>query len=80
MRGAFINLVEMSRLLHDVGNPPFGHFGEQVMSQWLAQELDGLFARAHDQLPSPSGQPFARICWCLTAMPRACDWCTACMS
>ena len=65
------------RLLHDVGNPPFGHFGEQVMSQWLAQELDGLFARAHDQLPSPSGQPFARICWCLTAMPRACDWCTA---
>ncbi|GKR43903.1 hypothetical protein KAM483_12510 [Aeromonas caviae] len=51
--GAFINLVEMSCLLHDVGNPPFGHFGEQVMSQWLAQELDGLFARAHDQLPSP---------------------------
>ncbi len=50
--GAFINLVEMSCLLHDVGNPPFGHFGEQVMSQWLAQELDSLFARAHDQLPS----------------------------
>lgn len=50
--GAFINLVEMSCLLHDVGNPPFGHFGEQVMSQWLAQQLDSLFARAHDQLPS----------------------------
>ena len=27
----------MSCLLHDVGNPPFGHFGEQVMSQWLAR-------------------------------------------
>jgi len=51
--GAFINLVEMACLLHDVGNPPFGHFGEQVMSQWLAQSLDELFARAHDQLPSP---------------------------
>ncbi|MGY3930941.1 deoxyguanosinetriphosphate triphosphohydrolase [Aeromonas encheleia] len=51
--GAFINLVEMSCLLHDVGNPPFGHFGEQVMSQWLAQELDALFASAHDRLPSP---------------------------
>ncbi|MEG0008869.1 MAG: dGTPase [Aeromonas sp.] len=51
--GAFINLVEMSCLLHDVGNPPFGHFGEQVMSQWLAQALDDLFASAHDQLPSP---------------------------
>ena len=51
--GAFINLVEMSCLLHDVGNPPFGHFGEQVMSQWLAQSLDDLFASAHEQLPSP---------------------------
>ncbi|GKQ99870.1 dGTPase [Aeromonas hydrophila] len=51
--GAFINLVEMACLLHDVGNPPFGHFGEQVMSQWLAQSLDELFASAHDQLPSP---------------------------
>ena len=51
--GAFINLVEMACLLHDVGNPPFGHFGEQVMSQWLAQSLDELFASAHEQLPSP---------------------------
>ncbi|MGL6550930.1 dGTPase [Aeromonas hydrophila] len=51
--GAFINLVEMSCLLHDVGNPPFGHFGEQVMSQWLAQALDGLFAEALGSAPSP---------------------------
>ena len=51
--GAFINLVEMSCLLHDVGNPPFGHFGEQVMSQWLTQELDTLFAAALGQTPSP---------------------------
>ncbi|WP_429048700.1 dGTPase [Aeromonas hydrophila] len=51
--GAFINLVEMSCLLHDVGNPPFGHFGEQVMSQWLAQALDGLFAEALGCAPSP---------------------------
>ncbi|MFQ2254612.1 dGTPase [Aeromonas hydrophila] len=50
---AFINLVEMSCLLHDVGNPPFGHFGEQVMSQWLAQALDGLFAEALGSTPSP---------------------------
>lgn len=51
--GAFINLVEMSCLLHDVGNPPFGHFGEQVMSQWLAQALDGLFVEALGSTPSP---------------------------
>lgn len=43
---SFINLVEMACLLHDVGNPPFGHFGEQVMGQWLGEQLDPLFAAA----------------------------------
>ena len=35
---AFTNLVEMACLLHDVGNPPFGHFGEEVMSAWIRSE------------------------------------------
>ena len=30
--GAFESLVEMSCLLHDVGNPPFGHFGESAIN------------------------------------------------
>lgn len=51
--GAFINLVEMSCLLHDVGNPPFGHFGEQVMSQWLGEMLDPLYLQALGPTPSP---------------------------
>lgn len=46
---SFINLVEMACLLHDVGNPPFGHFGEQVMGQWLGEQLDPLFAAAVGQ-------------------------------
>ncbi|MBL0522501.1 MULTISPECIES: dGTPase [Aeromonas] len=50
--GAFINLVEMSCLLHDVGNPPFGHFGEQVMSQWLGEMLDPLYQQALGLTPS----------------------------
>ncbi|MGL5292414.1 MAG: HD domain-containing protein, partial [Aeromonas sp.] len=50
--GAFINLVEMSCLLHDVGNPPFGHFGEQVMSQWLSDTLDPLYQQANSMPPS----------------------------
>lgn len=50
--GAFINLVEMSCLLHDVGNPPFGHFGEQVMSQWLGEMLDPLYRQAQPLTPS----------------------------
>ena len=33
---AFTNLVEMSCLMHDVGNPPFGHFGEAAISRWMS--------------------------------------------
>ncbi len=34
---AFTNLVEMACLMHDVGNPPFGHFGEETISCWMAE-------------------------------------------
>src|SRR5690554_8061623 len=26
-------LVEMACLMHDIGNPPFGHFGEEIISR-----------------------------------------------
>jgi len=40
--GAFESLVEMSCLLHDVGNPPFGHFGEAAINDWFEVNLPGL--------------------------------------
>jgi dGTPase len=32
---AFVSLSEMTSLLHDIGNPPFGHFAEQTMNKWI---------------------------------------------
>lgn len=33
------SIVEMSCLMHDVGNPPFGHFGEQAINDWFSKNL-----------------------------------------
>ncbi|MCY7296675.1 dGTPase [Alteromonas sp. a30] len=39
------SVVEMSCLMHDIGNPPFGHFGEQAINDWFQRNL-------HDSLPA----------------------------
>ncbi len=36
------SLVEMGCLMHDIGNPPFGHFGEEIISRWFAERLPEL--------------------------------------
>ena len=36
------SVVEMSCLLHDVGNPPFGHFGEQAINDWFEQNFQSM--------------------------------------
>ncbi|MBZ6067320.1 dGTPase [Aeromonas schubertii] len=54
----FINLVEMASLLHDVGNPPFGHFGEQVIGQWMQTHHDRCYLAALGQANLPRWLPF----------------------
>ena len=43
---AFTNLVEMACLMHDVGNPPFGHFGEAAINDWMEKHAEACFKKA----------------------------------
>ncbi len=40
LTGPFESIVEMACLMHDIGNPPFGHFGESAINDWFTQRLD----------------------------------------
>jgi dGTPase len=43
---AFTNFVETACLMHDLGNPPFGHFGEAAISQWFLCNARSCIERA----------------------------------
>jgi dGTPase len=43
------SVVEMSCLLHDVGNPPFGHFGEQAINDWFEQNFESMLPSTNDK-------------------------------
>lgn len=40
----FESIVEMACLMHDIGNPPFGHFGEAAINDWFSRWLLPLHA------------------------------------
>lgn len=35
LENAFVSTAEMTSLLHDIGNPPFGHFAEMTINKWI---------------------------------------------
>ena len=43
MENAFVSTAEMTSLLHDIGNPPFGHFAEQTINKWINDNALPLF-------------------------------------
>lgn len=47
----FISAVEVSCLLHDIGNPPFGHFGEEAINIWTDSFLSDFISDLYSKEP-----------------------------
>ena len=39
---AFVSTSEMTSLLHDIGNPPFGHFAEVAINDWMSKNIHNI--------------------------------------
>lgn len=51
----FVAIVENACLVHDIGNPPFGHFGEAAIKDWARKESKHILLgnpSANDELAS----------------------------
>lgn len=50
------SICETAALVHDVGNPPFGHFGEKVISNFFSSRLNDIFKSSLGADHKPSSQ------------------------
>lgn len=39
MKEDICNILQCAGLIHDIGNPPFGHFGETIIREWFENNL-----------------------------------------
>ncbi|KAA6327010.1 Deoxyguanosinetriphosphate triphosphohydrolase [termite gut metagenome] len=45
----FINVVENACFLHDIGNPPFGHFGEAAIKKWFEDNWKTVYNKSTEK-------------------------------
>ncbi len=39
MKEDICNILQCAGLIHDIGNPPFGHYGEAAIREWFERNL-----------------------------------------
>ncbi len=44
------HILKTAALLHDMGNPPFGHLGEKIIGDWFKENLGNLAFNSEEQL------------------------------
>ena len=56
MKEDICNILQCAGLIHDIGNPPFGHFGEEEIREWFERQpadADCIRDRPIDQVLTP---------------------------
>ncbi|MCI8836238.1 MAG: deoxyguanosinetriphosphate triphosphohydrolase [Ruminococcus sp.] len=43
MKEDLCHILQCAGLIHDIGNPPFGHFGEMAIREWFKQNLSQIY-------------------------------------
>lgn len=55
MKEDICHILQCAGLIHDIGNPPFGHFGEDAIREWFTRNLPELtfFDQHADEMLTP---------------------------